>query len=59
MGEEGPEMSVGKLTSLAGGDESTGQLLIFWGGFIFLLAYNASRDSLNCLLSFEKRALTG
>lgn len=29
MGEEGPEMTVGKLISLAGGDESTGQHLIF------------------------------
>lgn len=37
MGEEVPEMSVGKLPSLAGRDESTGQLLIF-GVFLFFFS---------------------
>lgn len=35
--EEGPEMSVEKLPSLAGGDKSTGRLLVF-GVFLFFFS---------------------
>jgi len=60
MGGEGPEMSMGKLLSLAGRGGFMGQLLVF-GVFLFFFfyIYNASRDGFYCVPSFEKRALTG
>lgn len=56
MGEEGPEMSVGRLPSLA---QIHGAASRFWGALISLLTYNSSRDTLNCMPSFERGALTG